>query len=120
MRTRVSKPKAVAVIFIDHESVAQWQTIGINYDQLQSLNKRNARHAEKTKTHRQTHRQNTDDFSRDLHTGLSLSTCSIQPPVNPSIRVQRHALPPIRPAHVTDADEKGRRQTIDRANLNAK
>src|SRR5881296_3410834 len=47
------------------------------------------------------------DFQRGL---------SVQPSGDFPLRIQRHAQPPIGPAHVTDADEKRRGQTIDRAN----
>src|SRR5204862_4984893 len=41
----------------------------------------------------------------------------IQPPLNFSIRIQCHTLPPIRPAHITDAHEKRRWQAIHRADF---
>ena len=43
----------------------------------------------------------------------------IKPFLNFTIRIQRHALTPIRPAHVADAHEKGRGQAVRRANLHA-
>src|SRR5438552_1292797 len=49
----------------------------------------------------------------------SSTSSSVKPLHNFALPVQRHAQPAIRPAHVTDAHEIGRRQTIDRANLHA-